>query len=95
MRDPRRQGARLAGPGPGEHQDRSFQRVHRLPLRGVQPVEIRRGPRRHRAGGKRSALEGIGFVETAHARQSRRIAIRIKDEFTLCSRQPAGLSRGA
>ncbi len=85
MCDPGGERAGLAGARPRQHQDRPLQRLDGLPLRRVQPVHIGRWPRGHRAGGQGSAFEGVGFVETAHARQSRHIAIRIKDKFTLCS----------
>ena len=55
------QHARLAGAGAGQHQHRAVQRLHRLALLGIEPVEILRGLpprgrarrcRRPRAGGR-------------------------------------------
>ena len=50
MGDPGGQHARLAGPGPGQNQNRAIQRLDREALRGVQPVQIGRRPRRHPHG---------------------------------------------
>ena len=69
MRDPRGQGPGLARARPRQHQHRTVERQHRLPLRRVQPLQI--GPRAaagHRppAQGHRGRLEGIVFGITVH-----------------------------
>ena len=51
MGDARRQHARLAGAGAGEHQNRPFGGLHRLALFRVEAVEIGGAARTHRPGG--------------------------------------------
>ena len=67
MRDPRGQRARLARACPRQHQDRPVQRFDSGALRGVQPVQIRRGPRGHRALRQRHRRQIIGIVEMLHS----------------------------
>ena len=79
--DPRRQRASLAGARARKQQDGAVERLDRLSLRGVQPVEIGGGPsaaRAHRplrqgdaGGGGRRGLEGVKVVELAHGSQHR------------------------
>ena len=84
MRDPRGQRARLAGARARQHQHRAVEPLHRIALRGVQPVEIGLGPRGHGLRGQRNGgggLERLGIVETAHTRIIGRIGAGLK----LCS----------
>src|SRR6185295_10267665 len=60
MGDPGGQDAGFAGPGPGQHQNRAVQGLDRLPLLGIEVVEIacRAGPRRQ--GARRDAARHGG-----------------------------------
>ncbi len=81
MRDAGGQGAGLARACPGQHQHRPLDLFDRGALFGVQPVEIGRGPRRHRLlaeGWGRRRLEGIVFVKAAHDIYMYRSTARIK-----------------
>ncbi len=54
--------ARLAGAGPGQHQERAVQALHRVPLLGVQGVEILGGPPAHGALRQGPRVRGLIFV---------------------------------
>ncbi len=93
MRNPRRQRLGLARPGPCQHQHRTIQRLNRLALCGVQPVQIGRGKPRHRAGGQRPArstrnggsLKGFIIGITAHLFYLARQDGQENPMFALCS----------
>ena len=75
MRDARGQHAGLAGAGAGQHQNRTIERLHRLALLGIEPVEIARatGCRRTRARG--NPARGRLVIGGAGVRQFVRLVI--------------------
>ena len=84
--DSRSQRPRLAGSRPREHQHGPVERLDRLQLRGVQPVEIGRRPGGHGAGGEARGEHRVGIVEIIHGERIERGSRRGNPVFTICSK---------
>ena len=83
----------LAGPCPGEHQNRAVQCLDRFALRGVQIVQIGSAalpaPRRHRLlrqAGRSCSLEGVIFGQVVHGRQPKGCRSGKARVFIVCSK---------